>query len=121
MIPLTHDIARVDLNGTEASWKPHPRFAGVAMRTLVRGGDTGGGFSQHQVRVEPGCAIADHTHPDHWESHAVLEGCGVAVVAGQPMPYAPGACAVMAKGIVHSVGAEAETLYILATFVPALE
>lgn len=121
MQPLKRDFVRAEPTGADAPWQPHPRFAGVAMRTLIRGDDTGGGFSQHQVRIEPGCAIGDHVHPDHWESHAVLGGHGTATVAGVAMAYAPEVCAVMPKGVVHGVGAEAETVYILATFVPALE
>jgi len=43
-------------------WNPHPKFAGVSLKHLVMGKDTGGRLSLHHVRLDPGCAIGDHTH-----------------------------------------------------------
>ena len=103
-----------------ANWVPHPKFPGVALRAVALSAETGGTFSQHQVRIDPGRVIADHTHPDHWESHLVLSGDGVAEIAGRRTDYVPGTVGVMPKGVEHRVGAGAETLYIQATFVPAL-
>lgn len=113
-------LAEGDRPLAQAAWTPHPKFPGVAMRAVALAAETGGAFSQHQVRVDPGCAIGDHIHPDHWESHLVLHGAGEAEIAGRRAAYAPGVVGVMPKGASHRVGAGAETLYILATFVPAL-
>jgi quercetin dioxygenase-like cupin family protein len=113
-------LAAADRPLAAAAWVPHPKFPGVAMRAVALAADTGGAFSQHQVRVDPGCAIGDHTHPDHWESHLVLGGTGTVEIAGRRAAYAPGSLGVMPKGVVHRVGAGSEILYILATFVPAL-
>ncbi len=113
-------LAAEDRPLAAAEWTPHPKFPGVAMRAVALAAETGGTFSQHQVRVDPGCAIGDHTHPDHWESHLVLSGGGEAEIAGRRAVYAPGTLGVMPRGALHRVGAGTETLYILATFVPAL-
>lgn len=101
-------------------WQPHPRFAGVAMRLLIGGAATGGGFSQHEVRIDPGCEIGAHVHPGKAESHVVLAGDGRVEIAGEVCDYAPGATAVMPPDVTHRVCAADRTLYILATFVPAL-
>jgi len=112
-------LAEADRTPDAAAWTPHPKFPGVSLRTLVSGGDTGGTYSQHEVRVDPGCAIADHVHSGQWEAHLVLSGTGTAAIAGREAAYAPGVVGVMPADTVHRVGAGAETLYILATFVPA--
>jgi len=118
-------ISRIALATAErapeaAAWTPHPKFPGVSLRTLVAGADTGGAYSQHAVRIDPGCAIGEHIHPGQWESHLVLAGGGAAEIAGRQAAYAPGVLGVMPADTPHSVGAGAETLYILATFVPAM-
>jgi len=115
-------VALADRDHTPASgdWRPHPKFPGVAMRQLAGGPDTGGAYSLHQVRIDPGCAIETHIHPDNDESHLVLSGHGTCAIAGRETAYDPGVCGVLPKGVEHRVGAGTETLYILATFVPAL-
>lgn len=116
MLPATDPLAPE----ARGAWQPHPRFAGVAMRLLIGAAATGGGFSQHEVRIDPGCEIGAHLHPGKAESHVVLAGTGRVEIAGETRGYAPGATAVMPPDVIHRVCADAGTLYILATFVPAL-
>jgi quercetin dioxygenase-like cupin family protein len=102
-------------------WNPHPTFPGVAMKHLVTGSDTDGTLSAHLVRVEPGCCLMEHVHPDKLELHEVVLGAGTCALAGKTVRYEPGACGLIPANVAHSVRADAENfLYILAKFAPAL-
>lgn len=102
-------------------WNPHPTFPGVAMKHLVTGADTGGALSAHLVRVEPGCCLMEHVHPDKLELHEVVHGAGTCALADKTVRYEPGACGLIPANVAHSVRADAgEPLYILAKFAPAL-
>ncbi|MDO9325123.1 MAG: cupin domain-containing protein [Methanoregula sp.] len=101
-------------------WNPHPKFAGVSLKHLVTGKDTGGRLSLHHVRVDPGCAIGDHTHAGQVEIHDVLAGSGTCTLEGRVIPYAPGIVGVMPADQVHRVEAGTAGLLLLATFSPSL-
>jgi quercetin dioxygenase-like cupin family protein len=101
-------------------WDPHPKFAGVSLRHLVTGKDTGGHLSLHHVRVDPGCAIGDHIHAGMVEIHDVLEGEGSCTRAGTKISYAPGVMGIMPADQVHRVEAGEKGLLLLATFSPPL-
>jgi quercetin dioxygenase-like cupin family protein len=101
-------------------WNPHPKFAGVALRHLVTGKDTGGRLSLHHVRVNPNCAIGDHTHAGQVEIHDVISGEGTCTVAGKEIQYVPGIMGIMPADTLHRVDAGAEGLLLLATFCPPL-
>jgi quercetin dioxygenase-like cupin family protein len=101
-------------------WNPHPKFAGVSLRHLVTGKDTGGRLSLHHVRVDPGCAIGDHAHAGQVEIHDVLAGRGTCTLAGRVIPYTPGVVGVMPADQVHRVDAGKDGLLLLATFSPPL-
>jgi quercetin dioxygenase-like cupin family protein len=101
-------------------WNPHPKFAGVALKHLVTGKDTGGRLSLHHVRVDPGCAIGNHTHAGQAEIHDVISGKGTCTVAGKEIRYAPGVMGIMPADTIHRVDAGAEGLLPLATFCPPL-
>ena len=101
-------------------WNPHPKFAGVFLRHLVTGKDTGGRMSLHHVRIDPGCAIGDHTHAGQVEIHDVLRGAGACTLAGTKIPYIPGVVGVMPSDQVHRVEAGDKGLLLLATFSPPL-
>jgi quercetin dioxygenase-like cupin family protein len=101
-------------------WNPHPKFAGVALKHLVTGKDTGGRLSLHHVRVDPGCEIGDHTHAGQVEIHDVIFGEGTCTVAGKEIRYVPGIMGIMPADTIHRVDAGAEGLLLLATFSPPL-
>lgn len=106
-------------SGTLA-WNPHPKFAGVSLRHLVTGKDTGSRISFHHVRIDPGCSIGDHAHTGQVEIHNVLAGSGSCVLDGQMIVYRPGVTAVMPADKVHRVDAGDEGLLLMATFSPPL-
>ncbi len=43
-------------------WNPHASFAGVALKHLITGAQTGGRLNCHLVRIDPGCIAGDHCH-----------------------------------------------------------
>jgi len=102
------------------AWAPHPAFAGVSMKHLIRGADTGGRLSCHLVRVESGCSLDAHVHDGQWELHEVIQGSGRAELAGRAMDYAPGAMCVIPQGATHQVRAGQDGLWLLAKFFPAM-
>jgi quercetin dioxygenase-like cupin family protein len=101
-------------------WNSHPKFAGVALKHLVTGKDTGGRISLHHVRVDPGCAIGDHIHAGQVEIHDVICGEGTCTVAGKEIRYVSGIMGIMPADTLHRVDAGAEGLLLLATFSPPL-
>lgn len=101
-------------------WNPHPKFAGVFLRHLVTGKDTGRRLSLHHVRIDPGCAIGDHAHAGQVEIHDVLAGRGSCTLAGAVIPYNHGVVGVMPADQVHRIEAGEKGLLLLATFVPPL-
>jgi quercetin dioxygenase-like cupin family protein len=102
-------------------WNPSPKFAGVSLRDLVTGKDTGGRLSLHHVRIDPGCAIGDHAHAGQVEIHDVLSGEGSCVLDGKKIRYSPGIMGVMPADTIHRVEAGKEGLLLLATFSPPLQ
>jgi len=118
-----HDT--IALIGTDRSaetlaWNPHATFAGVALRHLVTGSDTGGRISVHHVRIDPGCVIGDHTHPGMVEIHEVIAGGGTCTISTKECPYSAGTLGVMPADTVHRVVAGDHGMLLLATFSPAL-
>ncbi|MDP2798165.1 MAG: cupin domain-containing protein [Methanoregula sp.] len=101
-------------------WNPHPKFAGVSLKHLVTGKDTGGRLSLHHVRIDPGCAIGDHAHAGMVETHDVIAGSGTCTLEGSVIPYAPGIVGVMPANQVHRVEAGDNGMLLLATFSPPL-
>ncbi|OPX64820.1 cupin domain-containing protein [Methanoregula sp. PtaB.Bin085] len=101
-------------------WNPHPKYAGVFLRHMVTGNDTGGRMSLHHVRIDPGCAIGDHAHNGQVETHDVLEGSGTCTLEGKKIAYVPGVLGVMPADKVHRVDAGEGGLLLLTTFSPPL-
>ena len=101
-------------------WNPHPKFAGVSLKHLVTGKETGGRLSLHHVRIDPGCAIGDHTHAGMVEIHDMLVGSGTCTLEGSVIPYVPGIVGVMPADQVHRVEAGDRGMLLLATFSPPL-
>jgi quercetin dioxygenase-like cupin family protein len=124
LFPL-FDNGTVNADGAAGSaadlpWHQHPTFAGVALKHLVTGAETGGAFSAHLVRLEPGAVIGDHVHETNWELHEVAGGSGECLLEGNAIPYEPGHVAVMPQKAAHRVRAGQDGLCLLAKFVPAL-
>lgn len=107
-------------NLEDSPWIAHPAFAGVQLKHLVRGLDTGGRLSCHLVRVEPGKSLLSHVHDGQWELHEVLSGEGHGALGGNQVPYRPGCQAVIPQGTPHAVTAGDQGLVLLAKFFPAL-
>lgn len=101
-------------------WNPHQKFAGVSLRHLVTGKDTGGRMSRHHVWIEARCAIGDHAHAGQVEIHDVLAGDGSCTLEGNRIAYVPGVLGVMPADRVHRVDAGERGLLLLATFSPPL-
>lgn len=101
-------------------WTPHPKFSGVRMKTLVGTVETGGEFSCHLVRIDPGCTLDDHVHEEQNELHEVLEGTGVMTLGGRDARYRAGTLGVIPRRSPHAVRAGEDGLVLLATFVPGL-
>lgn len=101
-------------------WNPHPKFAGVALRHIITGKDMSERMSIHHVRIDPGCAIGDHTHPGQVEIHDVIAGRGTCMLEGTIIPYTPGVISVMSADQVHRIEAGDTGLLLLATFSPPL-
>jgi len=109
-----------DKDAAALPWNAHPAFAGVALKHLVAGADTGGALSCHLVRIDPGCRLASHVHAGQWELHEVVGGSGTAGLDGKAADYRPGVMAGIPQGAPHEVTAGDEGLYLFAKFFPAL-
>jgi quercetin dioxygenase-like cupin family protein len=101
-------------------WNPHPKFAGVFVKHLVTGSETGGRISLHHVRIYPGSSIGDHAHAGQVEIHDVLSGEGTCTLAGREIPYTSGVMGIMPEDAVHRIDAGERGLLLLATFSPPL-
>jgi Uncharacterized conserved protein, contains double-stranded beta-helix domain len=105
---------------TERDWQPHSQFAGVALKHLLTAADTGEAFSYHLVRIEPGCAIGEHTHATQRETHEVIAGDGVCRNENEDIIYRTGVISLIESGVRHTVTAGEEGLLLFAKFIPPL-
>ncbi|MFH1035214.1 MAG: cupin domain-containing protein [Pseudomonadota bacterium] len=108
------------LDVAQTPWNPHPAFKGVFLKHLLKGADSGGLFSCHLVRVDPGQEIGTHLHEGRYELHEVVAGRGVCQTMGQELEYIPGVSALMPPDVDHRIIAGDEGLWIMAKFMPAL-
>ena len=99
------------------AWQAHRQFAGVSMKNLVTLEQTGGAFTCHLVKIEPGQAIGRHSHPASLELHEVVSGEGVCRTEQGDIPYIPGTMGIMAVGAVHEIVAGDQGLCLFAKFV----
>lgn len=72
-----------ECNAADCPWKAHPAFSGGMLKDLLSTEQTGGLYSLHLVRIEPGMSIGLHTHPESVELHAVLDGSGWLRMGGE--------------------------------------
>lgn len=108
------------INVSELPWNAHPKCQGVALKHVITGQMTGGQLSCHIVRVQAGCEISEHVHPDKLELHEVLSGQGRGVLKDQTIPYQAGISVIIPANEPHRVIAGDEDVYLLAKFTPAL-
>lgn len=102
------------------NWNAHPSFKGVALKHLVTAKESGGRFSYHLVKIEPGCEIGLHVHETQLESHEVIEGQGTALNNGEEVVYSPGIISIFEPNTSHKVSAGADGLRLFAKFFPPL-
>ena len=98
-------------------WQPHPEFPGVSLKHVAGADKTGGLFTCHLVRIEPGKAIGMHTHPSSIELHEVMGGQGSCVTEQGEIVYSPGSMAVLPANSPHEVRAGGQGLYLFAKFI----
>jgi len=107
-------------NLSTEEYVPHKAFKGVSLKLLVGGSETDNAVSLHLVRVEPGCCLDTHEHPQNLEIHKVICGSGCVVIGNHTGEYKTGSIGVIPMGTPHKVTAGADGIYMLATFSPAL-
>lgn len=98
-------------------WNAHKEFAGVYLKNVVMADKTGGRFTCHLVRIEPGKKIGMHAHPSSIELHEVIAGDGTCITEQGNIPYAPGSMAVLTMNSPHEVRAGESGLCLLAKFI----
>ena len=106
---------RLDL--APLAWQAHQQFTGVSMKNLVTLEQTGGAFTCHLVRIEPGRAIGWHSHPASIELHEVVGGEGTCRTEQGDIPYIPGTMGIMPVGAFHEITAGGQGLCLFAKFV----
>ena len=107
-----------DFNGLK--WNAHPTFKGVSLKHIVTAQDTGGAFSYHLVKVEPGRKIGNHVHATQLETHEVIAGCGTCINDGAQIDYTSCTISIIHAATPHEVAAGNDGLYLFAKFMPAL-
>ncbi len=115
-------IAGIELmvDSSKLEWNPHQVYNGVYLKHLVTGANTGGRFSCHLLKVEPGSALEEHVHEEKWELHKIMEGEGECILDTNKIAYQPGTLTIIPEATKHKVVAGPQGLRFLATFVPAL-
>lgn len=77
----------------------------MLLKHLLKGEDTGGLFSSHLVRVDPGHDIGEHLHEGRYELHEIVGGAGVCHTRGEELRYVPGVSALMHPDVLHRITA----------------
>lgn len=98
-------------------WNQHKDFDGVYLKDIVTADKTGGAFSCHLVRIEPGKKIGLHSHSSSIELHEVILGEGTCMAEQGDIPYAPGSMAILPVGSPHQVLAGENGLCLFAKFI----
>lgn len=101
-------------------WNEHAVFKGVFLKHIIKGETTGNRLSCHLVKINPGCEIGLHNHPGKTELHEIISGFGHCWIEHSAVDYYAGVIGFIPADIDHSVKAEAEGLFLLAKFSPAL-
>ncbi|MDL2266631.1 cupin domain-containing protein [Desulfovibrio sp. OttesenSCG-928-G15] len=98
-------------------WNEHRDFKGVFLKNIVLAEHTKNLLTCHLVRIEPGCRIGKHVHPDSMELHEVVAGGGSCITESGEIAYTPGVVAVLPENSPHEVVAGEVGLCLFAKFV----
>ena len=109
-----------EMDATQLECNAHAKCKGVSLKHLVTDKSTGGKLSCHLVRIQAGCEISEHVHPDKLELHEILSGQGKGILVHKEIPYLAGTYVVISANAPHRVIAGEEDVYLLAKFTPAL-
>lgn len=105
---------------TTFDWRPHPRFARVFLKPLIKS-DVNAGLNLNLVRVAPGGEITPHIHQDSTETFYILTGRGISRIGGEEIQLTPGVCAYAPPAVTHSVCNTGDTdLEAISIFNPPL-
>ena len=108
------------VNSGEVAWGPHPRFAGVQMKSLLTKGDNALA-NVSMVLVPLGSEVGWHAHPAQVETVFVVRGHAMLTVGETDSELAPGCIVAIPMGAQHRLrNTGAESVELLATFTPAL-
>jgi quercetin dioxygenase-like cupin family protein len=109
-----------ELKVKDLEWNPHPSFAGVFLKHLVKGDSSDGKFSCHLIRIKDGFEIGEHIHNDKWEFINIVGGVGKGEIAGKAIVCELGVSLVVPENVKHRIVADDGDVYLLAKFIPAL-
>ena len=109
-----------ELKVKDLEWNPHPSFAGVFLKHLVKGDSSDGKFSCHLIRITDGFEIGEHIHDGKWEFINIVGGVGKGELAGRKFACELGVSLVVPENVKHRIVADAGDVYLLAKFIPAL-
>lgn len=98
-------------------WNRHGEYEGVYLKNIVTADKTGGLFTCHLVRIEPGKKIGLHSHPSSIELHEVIWGDGVCLTGQRDILYAPGSISILPADSPHEVRAGENGLHLFAKFI----
>ena len=114
------EVNGVSLAIKDIKWNEHSAFKGVFLKNLLKSTDTGGVFSTHLVKIEPGAEIGSHVHTDNAELHEVIAGDGCCIMEKRRISYSAGVCTFIDTSSKHRVIADKNGLFLFAKIFPAL-
>jgi quercetin dioxygenase-like cupin family protein len=119
MIPKTTSISLIVDPGL-IEWAGHPRFDGIAMKTLINSaGNPLAGVNL--VHVPPGGIIGRHHHVQETETVYVLVGQSTLTLADTDFPFAAGQIVAIPAGLEHALRNNGlEGVELLCIFTPPL-
>lgn len=109
-----------ELKVKDLEWNPHPSFAGVFLKHLVKGDSSDGKFSCHLIRIKDGFEIGEHIHDGKWEFINIVGGEGKGEIAGKEIVCELGVSLVVPENVKHRIVADHGDVFLLAKFIPAL-
>lgn len=104
----------------DLAWESHPRFAGIAMKSLITSA-TNPQASVSRVDVPPGGVIGRHIHPQEIETVYVLAGQSLLSLGDADYPFGAGQIVAIPAGLEHGLrNAGQETVQLLTFFTPPI-